>query len=83
MSFRYLPRTALPVAAAALLLLASVVPTAASPAPVGGVYTMSNAASGNAVIAYRRDANGSLTHIGDFSTGGWAAAHRDSRRRDR
>ncbi|MBA2720113.1 MAG: beta-propeller fold lactonase family protein [Chloroflexi bacterium] len=69
MSFRYLPRTALRVAVAALLLVASVVPTAAS-APVGGVYTMSNAASGNAVIAYRRHADGSLTHIGDFSTGG-------------
>jgi 6-phosphogluconolactonase len=36
----------------------------------GGVYTMSNATSGNAVIAFSRAADGSLTSLGSFATGG-------------
>jgi 6-phosphogluconolactonase len=37
---------------------------------VGAVYTSTNGASGNAVVAYARGADGSLTRIGSFSTGG-------------
>lgn len=38
--------------------------------PPGAVYTLTNAASGNAVIAFRRATDGSLTRIGTFPTGG-------------
>lgn len=56
---------------AAALTFVAALPTYAAHVPTpGGVYTMSNAASGNEVIAYRRAADGSLTHIGDFATGG-------------
>lgn len=37
---------------------------------VGAVYTSTNAASGNAVIAYARGADGNLTRVGSFDTGG-------------
>jgi 6-phosphogluconolactonase len=36
----------------------------------GVVYTLSNQASGNAVLAYIRSANGALTPAGSFATGG-------------
>jgi 6-phosphogluconolactonase (cycloisomerase 2 family) len=36
----------------------------------GFVYTLSNQASGNAVIAYRRSANGSLTFSASYAAGG-------------
>src|SRR5665647_179047 len=36
----------------------------------GFVYTETNGASGNAVLAYARAGNGSLTAIGSFATGG-------------
>jgi 6-phosphogluconolactonase (cycloisomerase 2 family) len=36
----------------------------------GGVYTMTNAAAGNAVVAFRRADDGSLTSLGSFLTGG-------------
>jgi len=36
----------------------------------GGVYTLTNAVDGNAVIAFRRGAEGALTRIGTFATGG-------------
>ena len=36
----------------------------------GGVYTMNNSPSGNAVIAFRRAPDGSLTPLGTFATGG-------------
>jgi 6-phosphogluconolactonase len=36
----------------------------------GAVYTSTNSTAGNAVIAYSRNANGQLTHIGSFNTGG-------------
>lgn len=36
----------------------------------GAVYTLTNAADGNAVIAFRRAADGGLTRIGSFATGG-------------
>ena len=37
---------------------------------VGHVYTLSNQASGNRVIDYRRAADGSLTWVASYSTGG-------------
>ena len=36
----------------------------------GAVYTQSNAAAGNAVLAFRRAADGSLTAAGSYRTGG-------------
>jgi 6-phosphogluconolactonase len=38
---------------------------------VGAVYTMTNAAEGNAVVAYGRRANGSLRPAGHYPTGGF------------
>jgi 6-phosphogluconolactonase (cycloisomerase 2 family) len=37
---------------------------------VGGVYTSTNGASGNAVIAFARFENGALAKVGEFPTGG-------------
>ena len=39
-------------------------------ASAGAVYLESNAASGNQVLAYSRAADGSLTYLGSFDTGG-------------
>ena len=39
----------------------------------GAVYTLTNAPGGNAVIAFRRAADGALTSIGTFATGGLGA----------
>jgi 6-phosphogluconolactonase (cycloisomerase 2 family) len=36
----------------------------------GGVYTMTNATSGNSIVAFSRDADGSLSRVGEFPTGG-------------
>ncbi|HEX5436629.1 MAG TPA: beta-propeller fold lactonase family protein [Gemmatimonadaceae bacterium] len=36
----------------------------------GGVYTMTNATSGNSVVAFSRGADGSLSPVGEFATGG-------------
>ncbi|MGH9886289.1 MAG: lactonase family protein [bacterium] len=41
-----------------------------SPHTVGQVFTMSNAAVGNAVLAFARSADGSLRSVGSFPTGG-------------
>jgi hypothetical protein len=41
-----------------------------NPAPAGVVYTMTNAAGGNEVIAYGRDSNGRLVSGRSFATGG-------------
>ncbi len=41
-----------------------------SSAAVGQVYTMSNQVAGNEVLAFNRAADGSLTPLGSFSTGG-------------
>jgi 6-phosphogluconolactonase len=54
------------------------VPSSLPPKPsgsVGALYTMSNAASGNAVIAYARDAYGTLTQMASYATGGLGAGH--------
>jgi 6-phosphogluconolactonase (cycloisomerase 2 family) len=37
---------------------------------IGGVYTSTNGASGNAVVAFARFENGTLAKIGEFPTGG-------------
>jgi 6-phosphogluconolactonase len=73
----------IPVAAALLLLL--LVPAAASAQPTStallghpgdhgssfdAAFTMSNAVSGNSVLAYRIGSNGLLAPAGNFSTGG-------------
>lgn len=39
----------------------------------GAVYVMSNQATGNSVLAYSRDANGTLTYVGTYATGGKGA----------
>ena len=43
---------------------------AAAGGSAGTVYTLSNAAAGNAVIAFARSASGSLTALGSYATGG-------------
>ncbi|HKH91461.1 MAG TPA: beta-propeller fold lactonase family protein [Gemmatimonadaceae bacterium] len=39
----------------------------------GAVYTLTNASSGNGVVAFHRAANGSLSPLGTFATGGLGA----------
>jgi 6-phosphogluconolactonase len=41
---------------------------------VGGVFTQTNDGAANAVIAYARRADGSLTHLGTYPTGGRGTA---------
>ena len=45
-------------------------PTEAAPLGSGAVYTISNAISGNEVVAFHREHTGQLTPAGTFSTGG-------------
>ncbi len=45
-------------------------PTAASTSSAGAVFTATNAASGNGVVMWSRNARGDLTWIGTFATGG-------------
>jgi 6-phosphogluconolactonase (cycloisomerase 2 family) len=54
------------------LLLAFLLPLSAiaGGGPIGAVYTMSNAAEGNSVLAFDRDLVGKLTPAGEFDTGG-------------
>ena len=60
---------ALGLAALAAALVA--VPVAAAPAPSpGAVYVLSNQTSGNAVIAFDRAADGTLSAAGTYATGG-------------
>jgi 6-phosphogluconolactonase (cycloisomerase 2 family) len=40
----------------------------------GGVFTQTNDAAGNAVVAYARRADGSLSYLGTYSTGGRGSA---------
>ncbi len=56
----------------ALALAAILLPGGAGAASVatGAVYTMTNSASGNAVIAYARAADGTLAQIATYATGG-------------
>jgi 6-phosphogluconolactonase len=72
------PLWLIPVAAALLLLLPAAVSAQPPNAPAlvpshgagGAVFTMSNAATGNAVIAYRIGSGGALIPSGTFSTHG-------------
>ena len=57
-------------ALSALLAITAVAPVAASNAHAGTVYTLSNASAGNAVIAYHRSGDGSLSALGTYPTGG-------------
>jgi len=54
------------------LLMAFLLPLSAiaGGGPIGAVYTMSNAAEGNSVLAFDRDLVGKLTPAGEFDTGG-------------
>src|SRR5690349_19701181 len=66
--------------AVALAACSDVQPTAPLAAPVapnfsqggvtGGVFVSTNAVSANAVVAYARAANGALSYVGTFATGG-------------
>ena len=58
----------LTVAAAAFAALAG--SAAAGPSRGAAVYTQSNAVAGNAIVAYDRAKDGSLTPAGSFATGG-------------
>src|SRR5207247_11098924 len=44
--------------------------TADATGTAGAVYTLTNAASGNAVVAFSRSASGELAPAGTFATGG-------------
>ncbi len=57
-------------ALAALLTVLVAAPAAAAGSSAGAVYTLSNSAAGNAVIAYSRPSDGSLSPLGTFPTGG-------------
>jgi len=46
-------------------------------AQIGGVYTMTNAEDGNAIAAFSRANNGTLTSIGNYSTGGLGSTEFD------
>ena len=67
MKFKSIPLVG---ALAALLTILAVAPAAAAGSTAGAVYTLSNAAGGNAVIAYSRASDGSLAPLGTFPTGG-------------
>jgi len=54
----------------ALLALGATGTAVAAPSQPGAVYTLSNAVAGNAVLAYARAADGTLTSIGSYPTGG-------------
>jgi 6-phosphogluconolactonase len=50
-------------------------PPPAPSASVAALYTMSNAISGNTVVAYARNTNGTLTQAASYATGGVGAGH--------
>jgi hypothetical protein len=54
----------------ALLALASVASASSSDNSPGAVYTLANSPGGNAVIAFNRAADSTLTPQGTFATGG-------------
>ena len=75
-------RRALAAGAAVLGLTAAGAVTAAAgparaadgPGPAGAVYTMTNSPAGNAIEAYTRAGDGSLTPAGTYPTGGTGGA---------
>ena len=58
------------LAASCAIVLASLAAPAAADGGRGGVYTLSNAAAGNEVLAFARGPGGELTPAGSFPTGG-------------
>ncbi len=54
----------------AMLLFATVATASSSVNSPGAVYTLTNSPSGNAVVAFSRAADGTLTAQGTFATGG-------------
>jgi len=73
-SSRFSPGLAARLLLAALfilpLLAGFATPAAAAGRARGAVFTLSNAADGNAVLVYARAANGSLSHVDSVPTGG-------------
>lgn len=68
---RKLRRTGGLMLATALLLVPALVPAPASATSRAGVvFTMSNSADGNEILAFDRDADGGLSFGGAFATGG-------------
>src|SRR3954467_341139 len=61
---------ALVVASTAAIVLAAAAAASNSDNAPGSVYTLSNSAAGNAVLAFTRAADGSLTSQGSYATGG-------------
>jgi 6-phosphogluconolactonase len=55
---------------AALALVTSATPLARTATASGAVYTATNSAAGNAVLLFDRDADGGLTFVNAFPTGG-------------
>lgn len=53
-----------------MMMLVAVTAAVGAPSSAGTVYTLSNAPAGNAVLAYSRAADGTLTPQGSFPTGG-------------
>ena len=47
------------------------------PAPVGAVFSMTNGLEGNEVVAYSRAANGELSFVGSYETGGLGSTEFD------
>ena len=60
----------LAVCALAILVLVPATPASAASATEGSLYTLTNGAAGNAVVAYARSASGLLTWSATFPTGG-------------
>lgn len=58
------------VGVSTLLTLGATGTALAAPSKAGAVYTLSNAAAGNAVLAYARAADGTLSPIAAYPTGG-------------
>jgi 6-phosphogluconolactonase (cycloisomerase 2 family) len=67
---RFSRRFVLAVSAALLVIATAVGSSAAAKSPQGAVFTLTNEASGNAVLAFARGADGTLTPAGSFATGG-------------
>ena len=64
------PRGVVPLLPLVLVLLAAALPGTARAASSGAVYTMTNSGAANEVVAYTRAADGTLTRLGTYLTGG-------------
>jgi 6-phosphogluconolactonase len=63
-------RAALPIALALILAALGIAATGAMASSPGAVYTLTNDPAGNAVKAFQRSGDGSLSPAGEFATGG-------------